>query len=460
MSSILCQTTINNSISANVIMLSEALMKKWDCTAHESIQVKIGNKSLPVRVVATKAKGNKIGLSSTAAKQLHLPYTGPTGAVMHQKTLRLGPVIGILTASYTGNLQNPFGSRSRYFRLFIEASLPEKPFFFVFTPEMVDWSNQTISGWFWKKGIKGQSSRWVRYVSPVPDVIYDRVFSRTLQASSRIQSCLTKLKETNQCQIFNPGFFNKWTIHQMLSQDTRTAHFVPETYLSPSTATLQEIMEKHRMVYLKPNSGYSGRGIFRITHHPKEGYFCRYHNGKSNLHRFQSLEKLLQYYFGKNRSTQFKKYLVQQGIHLIKYQDRPVDFRVHMHKDKTGEWQVIAVGAKAAGSGCVTTHIRTGGSLLSTDEVLQSAFRQEADMIKNSIENTAIIVANILDQNINEPIGELGMDIGVDSTKKVWLFEVNSKPGRHIFHHHNLKGAGRQSAKCITDFSLKLADFV
>jgi hypothetical protein len=459
MSSMLCQTMIHHKISANVMMLSESLMKKWDCTTNESIKVKIGNKSSTVRVVATKAKGDKIIFSPATAKQLHLPYTGATSAVMQQKTLRLGPVIGILTASNTGNLQNPFGPRSRYFRLFIEASIPEKPFFLVFTPEMINWSNQTISGWFWKKDTKGQT-RWIRYTSPVPDVVYDRIFSRTLQASSRIQSCLTKLKEIHQCQIFNPGFFNKWTIHQMLSKDARTVDLIPETYLSPSTTTLQEILEKHRMVYLKPNGGCAGRGIFRITHHPKEGYFCRYHKGKSNLHRFQSLEKLMQYYFGKSQSTQFKKYLVQQGIHLIKYQGRPVDFRVHMHKDKTGEWQVIAIGAKAAGSGCVTTHIRTGGSLISTDELLQSTFPQEADAIKNSIRDTAIIVANTLDEKIDGPIGELGMDIGVDKTKKVWLFEANSKPGRHIFHQHNLKEAGRQSAKCITDFSLKLANFV
>ena len=74
------------------------------------------------------------------------------------------------------------------------------------------------------------------------------------------------------------------------------------------------------------------------------------------------LRKMIQHLFGKQPSS-FHRYLVQQGIRLIRYKGRPVDFRVHMNKDRNGKWKVVGIGAKAAGSGSITTHVRTGGSL-------------------------------------------------------------------------------------------------
>jgi hypothetical protein len=251
------------------------------------------------------------------------------------------------------------------------------------------------------------------------------------------------------------------SIHLWLSNHPQTQHLVPETYLSPSMSTLQKMVEKYRMVYLKPSGGSLGLGIFRITHHPKEGYFCRFHHGDSNvLHRFHSLDRLIKHYFGRSRSERFKKYLVQQGIHLIKHDSRPVDFRVHMHKDGSGQWKAVAIASKAAGFGCVTTHMRTGGSVIPTDELLNKMFRENAKEVEKDIIESAILIAEVTEQHVNGPLGELGMDIGVDRSGRVWLFEVNAKPGRHIFLHPSLREAGLQSAKCITDYSMKLANFI
>jgi hypothetical protein len=221
------------------------------------------------------------------------------------------------------------------------------------------------------------------------------------------------------------------------------------------------MLDKHKMVYLKPSGGSLGLGIFRITYHPKEGYFCRFHQGKQNvLHRFKSLERLIQHYFGSIQSARFKQYLAQQGIKLIKHENRTVDFRVHLHKDGSNEWKVVAIGSKAAGFGCVTTHVRTGGSIIPTDELLKKVFKENAGEIEDYIQNSALAIAYALELQVNGPLGELGMDIGVDRSGRVWLFEVNAKPGRHIFLHPSLKEAGRKSAKYITDFSLKLANFI
>ncbi|MBA4495250.1 YheC/YheD family protein [Paenactinomyces guangxiensis] len=460
MSSIICQTQLNAKTPAKAIILSQPLMEQWGCANGQSIKVEIGNKSLITRVVRIKSKKNWIIFSPNMARQLHLPYAGLTRTTFYNKRLKLGPVIGILTTGYTGNPSSPFGSRSLLFRNFIQAGASEKPFIYVFTPEMVDWQNKTVSGWYFKTDASG-GMRWFRRTSPFPDVVYERVPNRKAESLSYVQACLTRLKEMSHCQIFNQGFFNKWSVHLWLSNHPVTSSFTPETYLSPSIQTLQKMLEKHQMVYLKPSGGSLGLGIFRITRHPKEGYFCRFHQGAKNvLHRFYSLEKLIKYYFGSNHSGRFKKYLVQQGIRLIKHENRPVDFRVHMHKDGSDQWKVVAIGSKAAGSGSVTTHVRTGGFVIPTDVLLKKVFKENAKNVEESIKSTAILIAKVLEQQVNGPLGELGMDMGVDRNGHVWLFEINAKPGRHIFLHPSLREAGRQSAKYITDYSMKLANFI
>ena len=236
---------------------------------------------------------------------------------------------------------------------------------------------------------------------------------------------------------------------------------MPETLLAPTLQELKSMLDEYQMVYLKPSGGSLGLGIFRITHHPGKGYYCRFHKDNKNvLHLFRSLEALIRHYFGSLHSPRFKKYLVQQGIRLIRYNNRPVDFRVHMHKDGTGNWNVVAIGSKAAGFGSVTTHVRTGGSIISTDQLLTKTFRQHAWEVKKIIVRSAILIAQTLEEKIDGPLGELGLDMGVDRNGRVWLFEVNAKPGRHIFLHPSLRKAGRKSAKYITDYCLNLTNFI
>jgi hypothetical protein len=277
---------------------------------------------------------------------------------------------------------------------------------------------------------------------------------------AHVKNCITRLKAVTNCHIFNQGFFNKWSVHEWLYQENHTEQYIPETILSPSVQTLQKMLEKHEMVYLKPIKGSLGLGIFRLTYQPQKGYYCRFHGGDRNiLHRFTTLESLLSHYFRKN-GQRFKGYLAQQGIRLIRIQNRPVDFRVHLHKDSTNQWKVIGIGTKLAGVGSVTTHVRTGGTLLSTQQLFTKNFGDNAEAMLEKLKTTAISIAEVVEEKTDGPLGEIGMDMGIDQDHHIWLFECNAKPGRHIFDHPTLKDAGRRSAKCITEYSMHLAEFV
>ena len=136
-----------------------------------------------------------------------------------------------------------------------------------------------------------------------------------------------------------------------------------------------------------------------------------------------------------------------------------MDFRVHAHKNSNNEWVVAAIAAKIAGQGSVTTHVRTGGTVISGDDLLQRVFPSRSSEIELALKETAIKLAEAIESRIDQNIGELGFDLGIDETGHIWMFEANSRPGRSIFKHDSLKEADRKSIHLIVDYSRYLANF-
>ncbi len=130
-------------------------------------------------------------------------------------------------------------------------------------------------------------------------------------------------------------------------------------------------------------------------------------------------------------------FLIQQGIDLIRLDGRPVDFRVHTNKNAEGKWTVTAIAAKISGENSITTHLATGGEVRTLAELYGDP-RERVGMMRK-LSKAALAVSRVLNEHIEGFIGEIGFDLGVDHSGKVWMFEANSRPGRSIFSHPKLR---------------------
>jgi hypothetical protein len=153
------------------------------------------------------------------------------------------------------------------------------------------------------------------------------------------------------------------------------------------------------------------------------------------------------------------RYVAQQGIRLIEIESCPIDFRFHMHKDGNNRWVVAGIGAKKAGRGSVTTHIKNGGSLMTPEQALARIFGDRASEVLQEAKNVAVKLSEAIERNYSHMLGELGLDIGIDRNGSIWMFEANAKPGRSIFKHPALKDQGRASIEYILDHCLYLSKF-
>jgi hypothetical protein len=186
-------------------------------------------------------------------------------------------------------------------------------------------------------------------------------------------------------------------------------------------------------------------------------YYLRYQNrqGGNRLHRFLSFETVKNFLQSK---ISFEHYLIQQGISLQRVNGQKLDFRIHTNKNRNGIWQTTAMAGKIAGKGSVTTHIHSGGIVKTMSEIYPNPHeRQEAIKL---LTEAAITISQVIDLKIDGLIGEIGFDFGIDHDHKIWLFEANSRPGRTIFEHPNLKGDDALSRELSLAYAVYLSEKV
>lgn len=433
------------------VYVSSALMKSLQLTGTKPVTLKVGSKSVLAPIKIVKKAGSHLFLPVAVKNALLVPRSGTCMAVSHGgRDIQIGPLVGILTNATSPSVVQPFGSRSPLLKQYIGPG-SQKSFFFAFTPSGVNWSAETVTAYF------PSGDGWVRKTVPLPDVVYNRLSSRKAEKSLSIENFKERFVRRGT-PIFNWSFFDKWDVYNLLEGDKEAFKHVPESHLNPTPERVKEMLEKHRFVYLKPTGGSLGIGIYRLTYHPKRGYFARFRrNGKNVLYRFAQFNGLMNLL--NSRSGRMRNYVVQQGIRLMEIDSCPIDFRFHLHKNGQNEWVVAGIGAKKAGKGSVTTHVKNGGQIMTPEQVLDRVFGSKADAILQNAKQTAIKLAEAIEKNSRHLLGELGFDIGIDQNERIWMFEANSKPGRSIFKHPSLKSQGKTSLGLIFEHSLYLGRF-
>jgi len=431
--------------SDKTVYITRSLLADLQLTVNKTLRISLGKRSLEAPIRILRRTGNHLYLPASLQRQLLVPSAGACYAVRDGSGgLRIGPLIGLMTSS------RPPGRRSTI-RPYILAG-HKKSFYCAFHPSDVNWSDETMSAYFITSG-----GGWTKKTVPLPDVVYNRMGSRR---SERLPS-MEALKERFQRRgipIFNWNFFDKSEVYALLSGEPEAEQHVPESITAPTYQQVKDMLSKYHLVYLKPTSGSLGRGIMRLTYKPKSGYYLRYRsNGHNTLLKFNRFAELRQAI--SRRTASLSRYVCQQGIRLIEIDRCPIDFRFHLNKNRSDEWVVAGIGAKKAGRGSVTTHLRNGGKLLTPEQALTMAFGSRAGEILEKAKRESIKLAEVIERKSRHRVGEIGFDIGIDKNGMIWMFEANAKPGRSIFKHPALKQQGKQSLRYIFEHCMYLSKF-
>ncbi|ARU62562.1 hypothetical protein CBW65_17520 [Tumebacillus avium] len=361
-------------------------------------------------------------LSGELLRELHLP----TGIkLMLHKTgdgLRFGFLLGILANVKTANGQLT-GQQKQVFKNLLDAAAGEKMYGYVFSVADIDWEERTVTGY----RLEGKAG-WAKRRLPLPDAVYDQIISRAYINKSDVAEAREKLKGLLGKRFFNPGYFDKWQVHQWLHGDRRTMEHVPDAVCFESVEQAAPFLYQHPDVYLKPVHGSLGIGIIRARRRPDGRVFYQIKKQDGSLRQEYAGSVSV---FLKKFQKRLKNgpYLLQRTLRLKSWQGRPFDIRILLQKDGAGVWNRTKMFCRIAQQGQITSNLSTGGDALAVKQLLQEMYDdKKVRRIMQQLRDISDAVPQVIEQENSGTIGELGLDLGLDESGNIWVIEVNAKP--------------------------------
>lgn len=316
---------------------------------------------------------------------------------------------------------------------------------YVFSPLWADTVRLTVDAYIYEPEAAG----WVRRTFPLPDVIYDRSFftghppfrCRTHLAAVR------RLMRIKTIPYLGYGLKGKWEVLQFLRRIPELRPYLPKTERIRDFGLIGRRLSEWGSVFLKPEYGTHGKGALFVGSAPDGAGFCvrGRDSGNAPIERnfrdIRSLTVWLKHFAGT------RSYLCQQYLTLLTKNGDAYDVRSLMQKNGSGLWELTGMAVRLGRAGSVTSNLHGGGRAAEIQAFLTAEFGfRQAERIEQTLREISERIPPALEAS-NGRMAELGLDLGVDRDGRVWIIEVNSKPGRSVFHHLCQEAKQRKAAR-------------
>jgi hypothetical protein len=346
------------------------------------------------------------------------------------------PILAVLTMS---SGENQFRGNSANFTDIIKTGRRMGFLVYIVTAKDLKLTAKKVVGYTYT-----DAGGWQQQSFPLPHIIYNRIPSREDEQTAVVQKTLQECMRHSKIYLFNPAFFNKWTLFEWLKRSKKTKQYIPATRRLRSREDLEKLLQLHPVLYLKPEKGKAGMGIMRISRLSSKTfpYQVTMQMRKGSVsYKCDSLDKLWKRV---DRAAGSEEYIMQQGIELAHIDQRPFDLRILVQKNHKGKWSLTGIGARLAGSLSITTHVPRGGSIQDPEQMLSTVFGPDAaKKILQRAKTAALLIAKQIERKSSHLLGEMSMDLGVDLSGKIWFFEANSKPMKFDEPHIRKKSLER-----------------
>ncbi|PYI57085.1 YheC/YheD family protein [Paenibacillus flagellatus] len=437
----------------HTVVLGERVVRQYKIPSGVNATLQFGTSKQQVKVVsASHLDGLRIGESLARKLGLHHGIQVGFRYKASGRTMTIGPLIGVMVSRmYPGSPDRPFGAITAFCKELVDACQTFGAFVYFFTADDISGGHSHIEGWTY-------AGRWRQSDFPIPDVVYNRLTTRKLENKPSVQHFMKEVKSRYGTAVFNEKYLNKTDVFDALKQDSALARHLPESHLFKNFAMLKAMSARHPVLFLKPITGSLGKGIIRISRTSNQSYTCQFTSLNGTIKQtFSSIDAVFAAIAGKLKQ---RRYQIQQGLTLIEAGGRPVDFRALVQRGPAGAWGVTSVVARTAGSNHFVSNLARGGTLSRVKEALLKTSLSAAQQrtVSLQLRKVALDIAKGIETHVKGHFGELGVDLAVDTSGKVWLLEVNSKPSKND-GTPLADGTIRPSVKLTVQYARYLAGF-
>ncbi|WP_102348036.1 YheC/YheD family endospore coat-associated protein [Bacillus sp. Marseille-P3661] len=358
-------------------------------------------------VINNKLKRNEIGLSRFISNQFTIPQNIPYEIQIKNNYVNIGPVIAIIVQEYAGDPNDILKIN--------ETRLRQYPFLkgliYICHSSGIDLKNKRIEGY----GYIGRGKvkhQWLKGTFPYPNVVLNRTKKLTTPIFNSLQSIVGN-------NIMNSGYIDKWTQYQFFSERELTANSLPETRLLKDFADFKHMIDKYGAVYLKPFNLANGKGIIYVQKGDSH-YVVRDTENRSKPNQStKSIRRLLHSFRSKT------PYIIQQPVPFA-IDNRHIDFRIYMQKDKNMQWSTPGFFAKVSKENSINTNYKNRSRLIEGRKALRTLYKMNIRQTKHIINKLFILckeACEIAESN-GIHIADVAFDVIIDKNHHIWLIEL------------------------------------
>ncbi len=321
-------------------------------------------------------------------------------------------LLGLMTSSLTSEL--------RYFTQIAKSARKYDVDVCRFTPEQIDPDSRSISGEVFNK----KSGRWEPDTLQLPDFVYDRSFHGLKRDNTRNKKNISWLKEN--IPFLGYGLPGKWELYEALKGSSLLQAFLPSTIKLANADEVWQQLELNESVILKPEYGARGIGIYHLQKKEEAVIVRLPANAERPERTFRSKAIFSKW---ANKLLSKYGYLCQPFLDLSTKEKEPFDVRILLQKNQQNRWIEKGRGIRLGHKEGITSNIATGGTVLELSEFERQYPGSVPKTAEQTIEHLLFCIPKEMESHF-KPLFELGIDLGIDREGKVWILDVNSKPGR------------------------------
>lgn len=384
-------------------------MKNLEISPIKFIHIHFGLQKCEVKAVSSDLiKENEIVIAGDVIDHLMIPMNQEYEIRYNKDGFHIGPIIGIVAGRNLKKLDEKVHKLVRYVRNYHKIGGA----IIAFSNEGIDREKKRISGYLYNPIQK----KWEKGIYPYPLAIIKRnSLNKDLQ--QHFESVIGN-------RIFNSSTFNKWEMYTLFKNSSDLKPYLPETKMYRNIAEIQQMLEKHDSIYIKPIKGMQGKKVAKVEN-KSERIVIQSIDEETKIDRvFKDLNDAKEFLKQNFREEEF---ILQQSLNL-RFNDSIIDFRVILVKDQTGEWKNLGIMGRNGVKGQIVSNRHRGGKVEQADITLGKIFTDQNKVFeyKKKIEMLAKMAAKTI-ENCGFHFGKLGIDIGIDADGCVWLIEINHR---------------------------------
>lgn len=275
-----------------------------------------------------------------------------------------------------------------------------------------------VEGWYYDN----KEQTWLQKEFPWPHVLYDRATFPYTSQREKAKEFRSALKNFGQTIFLNTrSVFGKGYTSDILGKMPFLSKYLPQNFLNPSSDKVKELVHRYASVFIKTEHGSNLQGVLKVARQ-NQTYLM---SGRYENYSFLTFGAL----WSKIESiVKTDPFVAQEGVMAAIYQSQPLNVRTIVQKNGVGLWEVTLAKPWIASTpdvrGCPLQWSKTMTGIFSTSE--------KASSIHSEVCKVSLAVCKTLEAHIGY-LGELGIDLVIDSAGHPWIIEVNGKTNKIFF---------------------------